>query len=116
MKIQINTDNTVEGTDALAQTVETAIHAALDRYGDRLTRVEAHISEHDDNTHNEGRGTRCLLEARPSGMEPVVVTGSAENVERACHDATQKMQSLLDSTFGRIDSRDANATIRQEGP
>lgn len=113
MKIQINTDNSVEGTEALAQTVDTALRAALDRYGDRLTRVEAHISEHDDNAGNEGRGSRCLLEARPSGLDPLVVTGSADTVERACHDATQKMQRLLSSTFGRIDARNADETIRQ---
>lgn len=113
MKIQVNTDSTIEGGDALTLTIETTVHAALDRYGDRLTRVEAHLSD-DDSTGGESHaGKRCLLEARPVGMEPVVVTGSADTAERACHDATQKMQSLLDSTFGRIDSHNENETIRQ---
>lgn len=113
MKIQLNSDSSVDGSDALAQTVDTAIHTALDRYGDRITRVEVHLSDEDGNEGNDPEGTRCLLEVRPAGMDPVVVTGSADTVERACHDAAQKMQRLLDSTFGRIDSRDANATIRQ---
>jgi regulator of PEP synthase PpsR (kinase-PPPase family) len=113
MKIQVNTDSSVEGSDALAVTVEDAVHAALDRYGHRLTRVEVHLSDEDGDVGDHRSGKRCLLEARPSGMDPVVVTGSADTLERACHDATQKMQSLLDSTFGRIDSRDADATIRQ---
>ncbi len=113
MKIQVNTDSSVEGSDALAVTVETTVRAALDRYGDRLTRVEAHLSDEDGTTGENREGKQCLLEARPSGMDPVVVTGSADTIEHACHDATQKIQSLLDSTFGRIDSRDAHATIRQ---
>ncbi len=116
MKIQVNTDSSVEGGEAVAQIVHETVHAALDRYGDRLMRVEAHLGDEDGASGDGPRGLRCLLEARPSGMDPVVVTGFGDIVERACHDATQKMQSLLDSTFGRIDSRDADATIRQNRP
>ncbi len=114
MKIQLNSDSSIEGSDTLAQTVETAIHPALDRYGERITRVEVHLSDEDGNEGHDPEGTRCLLEARPAGMDPVVVTGSADTVERACHDAAQKMQRLLESKFGRIDSHDADATIRQD--
>ena len=113
MKIQVNTDSSIDGSDALTATIESTVHAALDRYGDRLTRVEAHISDHDGTTGDKRPGMQCLLEARPSGMDPVVVTGSGDTVDHACHDATHKMQRLLDSTFGRIDSRDSHATIRQ---
>jgi hypothetical protein len=113
MHIHVNTDRSIEGSDALALTVQSTIDAALDRYGDRLTRIEAHLSDEDGTKGAKCGGMRCLLEAHPSGLQPVVVTGSGDSVERACHDATQKMQSLLDSTFGRIDSRDADATIRQ---
>jgi hypothetical protein len=115
MKIQLNTDSSIEGSDALAQTLETTIHAALDRYGDRITRVEVHLSDEDGTTGAGPSAMRCLLEARPAGLDPVVVTGSADTIERAFHDAAQKMQSVLDSTFGRIDSRDADATIRHNG-
>ena len=113
MKIQVNAHSSVEGSDALTEMIEATVHAGLDRYGDRLTRIEAHLSEQ-DRTAGEDRGQdSCLLEARPTGMKPVVVTGTGDTIERACHDATQKMQRLLDSTFGRIDSRNADATIRQ---
>ena len=116
MKIQVNSDSSVEGSDAHDLTVETTIHGALDRYGERLTRVEAHLSSEESTGGKSETRIRCLLEARPTGMDPVVVTGSGDTIERACHDATHKMQSLLDSTFGRIDSRDADATIRQNRP
>lgn len=116
MKIQVNTDSSLEGGEAIAQTVETTVHDGLDRYGERLIRVEAHLGDEDGTSGDGPRGLRCLLEARPSGMDPVVVTGFGDTVERACHDATHKMQSLLASKFGRIDSRDADATIRQARP
>lgn len=116
MKIQVNTDSSMEGGEAVARTVEETVHTALDRYGDRLIRVEAHLGDEDGASGDGPRGLRCLLEARPSGMDPVAVTGIGDSAERACHDATQKMQSLLDTTFGRIDARDANSTIRQNRP
>ena len=113
MKIQVNTDRHVEGSDALVQMVEAEVQSALERFEDRLTRVEVHLS--DENGEKDGgvADKRCLLEARPAGMQPVVVTESADTVEQAFLSATQKMQSLLDSKFGRIDGRDADATIRQ---
>lgn len=113
MKIQVNTDRHVDGSEALVQMVEAEVQSALERFEDRLTRVEVHLS--DENGDNDGGGAdkRCLLEARPEGMQPVVVTETADTVDQALLSATQKMQSLLNSKFGRIDGRDADATIRQ---
>jgi hypothetical protein len=109
MKIQINTDGNVEGSETLIASVEADVQSALERYAERLTRIEVHLGDKD----GSGTDKRCLLEARPAGMQPVVVTAFAGTVEQACRDATRKMQSLLNSTFGRIDGRDADATIRQ---
>lgn len=113
MKIQVNTDRHVDGSEALVQMVEAEVQSALERFEDRLTRVEVHLS--DENGENDGGGAdkRCLLEARPEGMQPVVVTETADTVDQALLSATEKMQSLLTSKFGRIDGRDADATIRQ---
>ncbi|MFT7650271.1 MAG: integrase [Candidatus Poriferisodalaceae bacterium] len=61
MKIQVNTDSSVEGSDAHTLTVETTIHTTLDRYGDRLTRVEAHLSAHNNAVGENQTEVRCLL-------------------------------------------------------
>lgn len=113
MKIQINTDRNVEGSEALMATVEAELRSALQHFEHRLTRVEVHLGDADGDKRGGAADRRCLLEARPEGMQPVVVTGLATTVEQACRDATRKMQSLLSSKFGRIDERDASATIRQ---
>ncbi len=102
MKIQVNAHSSVDGTDLLTEMIEATIHAGLDRYGDRLTRVEAHLSEQDRTKGKDQGDDSCMLEARPTGMKPVAVTGTGG--------------SRLDRTFGRIDSRDADATIRQNRP
>ncbi len=75
-----------------------------------------HLSDENGEKHGGGADKRCLLEARPAGLQPVVVTAFADSLEQACHDAARKMQGLLDSKFGRIDGRHADATIRHEEP
>lgn len=113
MKIQVNTDRNVEGGDALVELVEAEVSSALERFEDRLTRVEVHLGDESGDKDGGGADKRCMLEARPAGMQPVVVTDFSDTVEQAVAGAAQKMQSLLNSTFGRIDGRDADATIRQ---
>ena len=43
MQIQVNTDDNVEGRDALARRVEAEVEAALGRFGGRLMRAGAHL-------------------------------------------------------------------------
>ena len=111
MQIQVDTDNTVDGSEALISMVEAEVQSALGRFEDRLTRVEVHLGE-EPNEKRGGHAKRCLVEARPAKMQPVVVTGSGGSLEQACKDGTRKMQVLLTTTFGRIADRDADATIR----
>ena len=113
MKIQVNTDHNVEGREALTLMVEAKVQSALERFEDRLTRVEVHLGDVSGEKDGSGADKRCLLEARPAGLQPVVVTDFADTVEQAVAGATRKMQSLLNSTFSRIDGRDEHATIRQ---
>ena len=112
MKIQVSTDNNIDGTEGLVAMVEADVQSALGRFEDRLTRVEVHLGDVDGAKDGGTADKQCLIEARPEGMQPVVVTSLSTTVDQAARDAAKKMQSLLTSTFGRIEDRDANATIR----
>jgi hypothetical protein len=37
---------------------------------------------------------RCLIEVRPAKLQPVVVTAHADTVEKAFHDAPEKIKTL----------------------
>ncbi len=113
MKIQVNTDGSIAGNDALTQQIEADVSAALERYGDRLTRVELHLSDENGPKAGHGVDKRCMIEARPAGLQPVAVTEHADTIERACQGATRKLRRLLDTTFGRIADRHGDDTIRQ---
>jgi hypothetical protein len=110
MHIQVNTDNHIQGHDALAQTIDDMARDSLDRFSDRITRVEIHLS--DVNSHKPGDDDiRCMIEARPAGHKPIATSHHAGLVEDAVLGALEKLERALESTFGRLDNH-----RRIEGP
>ncbi|MDP1532237.1 MAG: HPF/RaiA family ribosome-associated protein [Rubrivivax sp.] len=104
MKIQLNTDVHIDGTEALAARAGATVEQALGRLGEQVTRVEIHLS--DENGGKSGpQDQRCMLEARLEGRQPVAVTAHAATPEEAVHGAALKLARLLDSTLGRLDDR-----------
>ena len=113
MQIQINTDDNVEGRDALARRIEAEVDATLGRFGGRLTRVEVHLS--DENAGRAGAvDKRCLMEARPAGRQPVAVTHQAATLDEAYSGAAAKLRNLLESAFGRLDDTKGAASVRDD--
>jgi len=101
MKIQINTDNNIEGGDELTQQTQVAVESALERFAHPITRVEVHLSD-ENSSHKGGTDKRCVMEARVQGMQPVAVTDQAENLEQAVNGAADKLEKLLDHELGRL--------------
>ena len=101
MKIQLNTDVHIDGTEALAAEVSATIEQALERFSGHITRVEVHLS--DENGGKSGqKDQRCMLEARLEGRQPLAVANHAATLEQAVHGAAQKLTHLLESTLGRL--------------
>ena len=101
MKIQLNTDVHIDGTEALAAQVSATVEQALERFSAHVTRVEVHLS--DENGGKSGQqDQRCMLEARLEGRQPIAVTDHAATLEQAVNGAAQKLARLLDSTLGRL--------------
>ena len=101
MKIQLNTDAHIEGTEALAAQVNTTLKQALARFAEHITRIEVHLS--DENGGKNGQhDQRCMLEARLEGRQPVAVTETASTLTQAVHGAADKLAHLLDSRLGRL--------------
>ncbi len=111
MQVQVNTDNHIDGREALARTAESIVRSALERFGDRITRVEVHLGD-ENGQKSRGDDKRCLLEARPTGRKPVAVTHVAGSLEAAVEAAAGKLQRLLDSEFGRLDDHKGRPSYR----
>ena len=101
MQVQVNTDNTVTGSDELTRQVEGVVERALGRFGDRVTRVEVHLG--DVNGQKAGDDDhRCQLEARLAGLQPISVSHQADTLEHALDGAAKKLQRSLDTTLGKL--------------
>lgn len=111
MKVQVNTDKSVDGSEDLIERTEAHLASALARFENRLTRVEVHLG-----TESAGRtigdAFRCLLEARPAGMDPVTVTHHSATLDEALHGATDKLEALLTTRFERREGHETRETIR----
>lgn len=101
MIVQFNTDNNIEGSEGFVATFTDLISGELDRFSDRITRIEAHLG--DENGKKEGvNDKRCVLEARIEGRPPVAVTAHADTHYQAVDGALDKLKASLDSIFDRM--------------
>jgi ribosome-associated translation inhibitor RaiA len=101
MQIQINTDDNLDQPEALTEWIEATVSDVLDRFADKVTRVEVHLSDENSDKKGGSSDMRCLLEARVAGLQPVAVTAAAATVEQAVEGAVRKMRRSLDSTLGK---------------
>ena len=89
MQVQINTAHNIEGREALTAHFRGVVESALDRFSDRITRVEVHLSDENGQKHGAD-DKRCMIEARLEGHQPLAVKHHAAMLEQAvaCADHT----------------------------
>jgi ribosome-associated translation inhibitor RaiA len=100
MQIQFNTDESVDGHEALGRHAEDVTRKTLDRFSEHVTRIEIHLSDV-NGEKSVGPDKRCLMEARVAGRRPVSVREHAETLHLAVERAATKMSRRLDSTLGK---------------
>ena len=100
MTIQFNTDKNIQGREELTTPLIGLISEELNRFSDKITRVEVHLSDEDGNKDGQG-DKRCLLEARLEGRQPIAVTNMADTHEQAVEGAINKLKASLETILGR---------------
>lgn len=104
MQVILNTDHNFTGSGDLAARVEADVMAAIDRFSERVTRVEVHLN--DENSAKGGAADkRCMLEARVRGHPPVAVHANAESIDLAIAAASDKLAHALDRVLGRLETK-----------
>jgi ribosome-associated translation inhibitor RaiA len=106
MKVQINTDSNIKGSDALTQFADGIIRDSLGRFSERITRVEIHLSDENSDNKSGIDDKRCLMEVRLASHQPIVSTHQAATIEQAIDGAAKIMVHTLDSTIGRLEKYD----------
>jgi len=97
MQIQISTDNHTVGNEDLQRQVEDVVESKLGRYGDRITRVEVHLTD-ENGTHKSGDRDK-----RVSGLKPITVSAEGSSLEQAFSGAGEKLTKTLKRTLGKLD-------------
>jgi len=100
MKVQINTDNTINGDKKKSDYFTSLISEKLSKFESYITRIEVHLS--DENGKKEGvNDIKCLLEARLEGKPPIAVTAHGDKIEFAVSGAIEKIKASIQSILGR---------------
>jgi len=100
MRIEVSTDNSIDGSEGLENVVRDMVQSELTNLEDHISRVEVHLSDPVGGTKG-GTEKHCMLEARLKGQQPTVVTHTALTAEQATKGAASKMKSSLGSILGK---------------
>ncbi|MFL6605877.1 MAG: HPF/RaiA family ribosome-associated protein [Steroidobacteraceae bacterium] len=103
MQVLVNSDHHITSSQSVAQRVTSILLDSVDRFADRLTRVEVHLNDVNGPKHGE-RDKRVTMEARVAGRAPVAVTNDAPSLLEAIEGASKKLERALEHTFGRLDA------------
>ena len=113
MQIRVDVDAHIDGSEELMDRVEGVIEGSLDRYQDRIARVEVHLSQL---SHRQAgiRDLSCRMEAHASGFQPIAVSHEAMTLTEAIHAASAKLERAVHEVLGRV-KKDMAAPTEEEG-
>lgn len=114
MQVLLNTDHHVDGRQEMADHLSAVVKEALHRFGDHITRVEAHLSDANSHVKTTPDEIHCTLEARIAGQEPVVVKDHAATAHQAITGAVGKLKRAVATVFEKHDPRRAGTSVRDE--
>jgi len=105
MQILLHTDSHVDGNHPLTGHLDTVVKDALGHFGERITRVEAHITDSNSHAKTSPDDVHCTLEARLTGLDPVVVKDNAPSAHQAIHGAIGKLKRAVTTVLEKHDAR-----------
>src|SRR3954449_12390568 len=103
MQVLVNSDHHITGDETLNARVQSIVEDALDRFADRITRVEVLLSDEAGGKHG-AKDKNCVLEPPPAGVGPVVASNEAPTVLEAIEGAASKLQRALGHTIGKLNA------------
>lgn len=105
MQVFLNADPHTDGRHQMGEYLSTVVKDALSRFGEHVTRVEAHIADENGHAKASPDDIQCTLEARLAGMDPVVVKDRAGNAHQAIHGAVTKLKRAVATVLEKHDPR-----------
>jgi len=110
MQVLLHADPNTDGSELMAEHLKTVVLAAMQRFGERVTRVEAHLSDVHSQARSSSDDIHCSLDAHLVGQDAVVVTDQAGNAHQAIEGAVRKLKRAVGSALGKHDPRSRRQT------
>ena len=105
MQVFLNTDANIDGGHRTAEYLESTVKEALHRFGEHITRVEAHLSDAHSHAKANPDDIHCMLEARMVRLEPIVVKDHAATGHQAIHGAVTKLKRAIATAIEKHEPR-----------
>ena len=102
MKIIINSNSQVELKQDAILHFESEITSSLERFADWITRIEVHLTDENSAKKSGQDDIRCMMEARPSGHQPISIEVRAASTSPAIMEATEMLERRLDTMLSKI--------------
>lgn len=110
MQVELRTDHTIEGSEALIDQVRGVVEDALSEFSDRITSVDVHLSNQNSVQEDGNDSLRCMIEARLEARQPIAVSHQAATLDQAIDGAAEKMTHLIEHTLGRLEHQESKRT------
>ena len=114
MQVLLHSNPNTDGGRLMAEHLTTVVKEALGRFGDRITRVEAHLSDVNGQAKTGSQAIHCTMEARLIGLDNIVVKEHADSAHQAIDGAVRKLKRAADTEIAKHDDRHQRG--RSEAP
>ena len=105
MQIMLHSDPNTDGSHLMADHLSTVVQHAMARFGNHVTRVEAHLSDVNGQAKTSNDDIHCTLEARLVGLDAIVVKDHASNAHQAIDGAVRKLKRAVGAEIAKHDPR-----------
>ena len=103
MQITLHAGAHTDGSHLMAQHLQSVLQAALDRFGARVLRVDAYLSDENGPARAGPTDIHCTLHAHVAALEPVVVKEQAASAHQAIDGAARKLKRAVGTALGKHD-------------
>jgi len=116
MQVLLNSDTLIKDHRAMTSYLETVLAASLSHFGERVLRVDAHLSDDNSAAKADVDDIHCTLEAQLTGMAPVIAKDRAATTHQAIQGAAGKLERALTHATGKREPHHTKASIEDVPP
>lgn len=113
MQIRVDVDDHIDGSEELMVRVEGVVEGSLDRFQERIARVDVHLSQRVPHKHGE-RDMCCRMEAHAGGLRPIAVSHEALTLTEAIHAASAKLERAVHLALHAVEPTDPAAAGEED--